>query len=158
MNRVARAGISVVTAILAAGAAWETPPHDRSFAAPKVIVLGGEPLRHRVVLTDFDENLRLMLAATQVVPVSADSLAKRPRIRLVMYWGDQWSGRSDLPDSITTSLLANGAQPGAFYPAFRGRPALWKFGAVGRMPASMRWLSPEGVAILGNHGVPVAID
>ena len=157
MLSVVRIGLAVLSVMLATGAAPETRAHDRVVAAPRVIVLGGGPLRHRVVLADFDENLRLMLAATQIVRVSADSLARRPRIRLVMYWGDRWSGRADLPDSIGTSPFWDGAQLGAFYPAWRGQPALWEFGAIANMSANRRWLSPEGVAILAKRGVPVAI-
>jgi hypothetical protein len=157
MNSVARVGVAVLSALLATGANRETQPNGRIVAAPRVIVLGGGPLRHRVVLADFDENLRLMLAATEIVRVRADSLAKRPRIRLVMYWGDQWSGQSDLPDSIGTIPFRDGAQPGAFYPAWRGQPPLWEFGAFNKVSASMRWLSGEGIAILAKRGVLVAI-
>src|SRR3954453_8056923 len=135
-----------------AGHAISSPDATR-FAAPEVIVATGGPLTRRVVLTDFDENRRLMLAATEIAPVQSATFRSRPRIRLAMYWGVQWQGKANLPDSVTPTAAANGAQTGAFYPGFRGEPAVWLFGAYGPMRASARHVTPDGLAILARHKI-----
>jgi hypothetical protein len=127
------------------------------FAAPQVIVANGGPLKQRVVLSDFEENHRLMLATTEQASVPPDSLRQRPRIRVAMYWGFHWKGRLDLPDSVGLLTSANGAQPGAFYPAARGQPAIWVFGVSAGGPASARQITAEGLAILKRHQIPIAI-
>ena len=127
------------------------------FAAPQLIVANGGPLSQRVVLSDFAENHRLMLATTQPATVQTESLARRPRVRVAMYWGLQWKGRIDLPDSVDMLGTATGAQPGSFYPATRGQPAIWVFGASAGSPTSMRSVAAEGLAILKSHNVPIAV-
>lgn len=127
------------------------------WAAPQVIVFGGGPLRQRVVLNDWSENQRLMLAAGRVVRVPADSFRNRPRISVAMYWGSQWKDRTDLPDSVSIFSTLDGAQSGAFYPRVKGQPGLWVFGPAAASPGSTRILEREGMAILAKHGVPVDI-
>lgn len=127
------------------------------FAAPQIIVANGGPLRQRVVLSDFTENHRLMLATTQSAMVQRESLVQRPRVRVAMYWGFQWKGRTDLPDSVDVLSAATGAQPGSFYPAARGQPAVWVFGASAGSPTSIRWITAEGLAILQRHKIPIAV-
>jgi hypothetical protein len=143
---------------LSVGDAPARPEAAAVLAAPQIIVAGGGPLRHRVVLADWNENQRLMLATTGAVPIQVNSLRQRPRIRVAMYWGPQWMGRLDLPDSVTLLEESNGAQSGAFYPALRGRPAVWLFGSYGVTPASARHVAGEGLAILAKHGIPVAVE
>lgn len=128
------------------------------FAAPQVIVVNGGPLRQRVVLVDFEENMRLMLATTATASVQLASLRQRPRIPVAMYWGIEWMGKLDLPDSVGPIAATPGAQPGAFYPAFRGQPAIWLFGAYGVTPASARWVKGEGLAILAKHKIPTRVN
>ena len=60
--------------------------------------------------------------------------------------------------SRTDLAFATGAQPGIFYPAFRGRPALWWFGASAGSRASLRRLAPGGLAILAKHKIPIAVQ
>jgi hypothetical protein len=98
-----------------------------------------------------------MLAVTGAAQMSPDSLRDRPRIRVALYWGSQWKGRSDLPDSVSMIAAMEGAQPGSFYPAWHGRPPIWIFGPTGAMPTSARTISKEGIAILSRHRIPVAI-
>lgn len=143
--------------LLMAGGRHRSPGASR-FAAPQVIVANGGPLRQRVVLADLDENLRLMLATTAAASVQSASLKQRPRIRVAMYWGTEWKGKLDLPDSVGPIAATNGAQPGAFYPALRGQPAIWLFGAYGVTPASARLVKGEGLAILAKHKIPTRLD
>ena len=135
-----------------------SPARRTAVAAPQVIVLNGGPLHHRILLTDYAENHQLMLATGHVVQVSPDSLRVRPRIRVAMYWGFQWKGRTDLPDTVSAFAVMNGAQAGTLYPAWRGRSALLVVGPAGGMPASTRMISAAGLAILISHDIPVAIE
>ena len=137
-------------------AGWAPSRDAPPFAAPEVIVASGGPLLRRVVLADISENLRLMLAMGGRTALQESSLGSRPRIRVAMYWGTQWRGKLDLPDSVTV-FAADGAQPGAFYPAFRGQPALWVFGAYGTTPASVRGVAAEGLEILAKHEIPTTV-
>lgn len=143
---------------LSAGVSDTVGVSASAFAAPQVIVASGGPLTRRLVLADFAENLRLMLAGEDISPVREASLRVRPRIRLAMYWGVQWKGRLDLPDSLSQIAGTEGVQAGAFYPAFRGQPALWQFGAYGATPARVRGVAPAGLAILAKHGIPITVE
>ena len=134
------------------------PSAPTRLAAPEVIVMHGGPLTRRVVLGDYDENHRLMLATTERATLSVDLLRQRPRIGATMYWGTQWRGRKDLPDSVGLVVTMDGAQAGAFYPAFHGKPAIWVFGAYGTVPASARRISADGLAILAKHNIPTTVE
>jgi hypothetical protein len=129
--------------------------HAGNRKAPRIIVLGGGPLAHRVVMQDWSENMHLLAAARSVVQVAADSLRDRPRISVAMYWGEQWRDPAQLLDSVGLLATLDGGQAGAFYPAFRGRPALWVFGAMDIMPGRTCIVTAEGLKILAKHGVPV---
>jgi hypothetical protein len=129
------------------------------FAAPEVIVFGGGPLEQRVTLADWPENLRLMQATSTRIQISPESLRARPRMNVAMYWGSHWRGwtRTPLTDTVSSFDKLEGAQPGAFYPAHRGRKAIWVFGPTGTMPSSARSVSAPGLEILRRHGVPVSV-
>jgi hypothetical protein len=129
-----------------------------ALAAPAVIVLAGGPQAERVVMRDWSENHRLMVSVGGTASVSLDSLRGRPRIHVGMYWGSHWQLRTDLPDSVAVSAIWPGYQSGAFYPAFRGKPALWVFGPAAIAPLSARKITPAGLRILKTRGVPVAVN
>jgi hypothetical protein len=134
------------------------PPHAArsSFAAPGVIVFSGGPVKSPIVLSDWAENQRLMLAAIPAAIPDSD-LARRPKIDIAMYWGGEWSHYAASVDSLALLRRIRVPQPGAYYPASGGRPAVWIFGPMGAMPASRRHLASEGIAILRAHHLPVAI-
>jgi hypothetical protein len=114
-------------------------------------------LTQRAVLADFEENHQLMLAASEPLPATTLSLAGRPRIRVAMYWGIEWRGKMNLPDSTSAFLNQLGVQGGAFYPAFRKQPAVWVFGASTGTRGGTRRLSEHGLAILARHRIPTQI-
>ena len=144
--------------LLCLSVAPETRTDRVAFAAPEVIVFSGGPLKQRILLLDWNENHRLVLAAGELASRSLDSLRGRPRINVAMYWGTQWRGRTDLPDTVAVSAIWPGYQSGAFYPALGGKPAVWVFGPAGIAPASVRKITPEGLRILKTRGVPVAAN
>lgn len=124
-------------------------------AAPGVIVFSGGPLTNPIVLSDWAENQRLMMAAVPAM-VSDSELAHRAKIDVAMYWGGEWSRFAVSPDSRALLRRMREAQPGAYYPAAHLRPAVWIFGPMGAMRSSRRHLGAEGVAILRAHHLPVA--
>ena len=142
---------------LALGVDDSTGSHATVFAAPEIIVANDGPLARRVVLSDVAENQRLMLASVERSPVRQTSLRSRPRVRLAMYWGVQWRGKIDLPDSVNAISLTESVQAGAFYPAYRGQPALWQFGAYGPAPVGVHGIAPAGLSILAKHGIPISV-
>jgi len=128
-----------------------------SRAAPGVIVLSGGPLRTPIVLSNWIENQKLMMAAATTVSIPDSALAHRQKVDVEMFWGAEWSHYASTPDSLALLRRVREAQRGAYYPAAHRKPAIWVFGPAGPMPASERLLSSEGIAILRAHRVPVSV-
>jgi hypothetical protein len=125
-------------------------------AAPGVIVFSGGSLRTPIALSDWSENLDLMLATTQLASAPTGELAQRQRIAVAMYWGSGWRRFASTPDSLALLPRLKPAQGGAYYPPAGARPAVWVFGPMGASPSSMRVVAPRGMAILMAHGLPGA--
>jgi hypothetical protein len=125
-------------------------------AAPSVIVFSGAPLHAPIVLSDWSENQRLMLAATTLISVPESVLKPRLRIHAALYWGAEWSRYAATPDSLALLAKIGTAQQATYYPATSHESAVWVFGPAAAMPSSARLLSPEGVAILHAHHLPAA--
>jgi hypothetical protein len=128
-----------------------------SRAAPGVIVFAGGPLRKAIVLSNWTENQRLMMAAIQHVAVDDTALARRQKIEVTMYWGAMWSSFAATPDSLALLGRIREAQHGAYYPASHGEAAVWVYGPTGTMAKSTRLLTSDGIAILRAHLLPVAV-
>jgi hypothetical protein len=142
-RRLARA--FALTFMLAIAAA--TPA---SAAAPRYLIVTGPGVRSPVLLGNWMENLRLMLAAANAPVLAANQRAELPgrvRLRLALFWG--WPAR---PKPRWPSQ-AN--QFGWFYPASAGAPPaiVMVVGGV-RTPrlATWKWLT-----IFARHHVPVAL-
>jgi hypothetical protein len=133
-------------------------PHAEWFAAPGVIVFTGKPLASRIVLNDWAENQRLMTGLTRRTVVPNALLRGRPQIEIAMYWGGQWSQFATTPESLALLTRIQRPQPGRYYPASHGKPAVWVFGPSGEMSGSTRIVSDEAAAILRRHGLPVAVE
>jgi hypothetical protein len=110
----------------------------------------------RAALSDWSENLDLMLATTQLASAPTGELAQRQRIAVAMYWGSGWRRFASTPDSLALLPRLKPAQGGAYYPPAGARPAVWVFGPMGASPSSMRVVAPRGMAILMAHGLPGA--
>jgi hypothetical protein len=128
-----------------------------TFAAPHVIVLAGGPLARRVTMTDWQENMALLLATQTPVHAPHDSLAGRPRIAVAMFWGAHWEGRKDLPEPAAGSALPGGVQDGSFYPSLGDRPAIWVFGGIALMRPTTRSIQARGLELLTKHGIPTRV-
>ena len=98
-------------------ALWITPANA---AAPRYILISGPGLSKPVLLSDWNENLNLMLAfanAPRARSAALRGLATRPRFELALFWG--------VPDKPVPTNPAKANQFDWFYPAQRraaGRP------------------------------------
>jgi hypothetical protein len=154
-----RAGLLFILAFAGIGAVNHPDSRDAvSRAAPGVIVFTGGPLQKAIVLSDWNENQRLMLATARRVALADTTLARRLKIEVSMYWGATWSHYAATPDSLALLSRVREAQRGAYYPASRDQAAVWVFGPMGATASSTRLLGAEGVAILRAHHLPVAVE
>jgi len=154
-----RAGLLFIFAFAGFGAVNHPGRPDAvSRAAPGVIVFTGGLLQTAIVLSDWNENQRLMLATARHVALADSTLVHRLKIEVAMYWGATWSRYAATPDSLALLSRLREAQRGAYYPASRGQAAIWVFGPMGATASSSRLLAAEGVAILRGHHLPVAVE
>lgn len=112
MTRLARKLIAAtaVSLVLAAPA---------QAAAPNYILITGHGLAHPVLLADWQENLKLLLAvanAPQARGQAVAVLARRSRFDLAEFWA--WGGRQ------RPTRPAQASQHGSFYPAHGSQPAV----------------------------------
>lgn len=158
--------VSVVTFAAYAFSAPHASPHlgspiaskSLSRAAPWAIVFSGPLLRTRVVLGDWDENHKLLNAASTPILAGSQALRDRPKILVSMFWGPEWEYLRRHPESLATLDTSRATQRGFFYPAHRKRAALLvldsAFGSAGRTGV----MTADGLAILKRHGVPTRVN
>ena len=141
MARLGFAGAVVATAVALALAA------PAQAAGPNYILVSGPGLRQPVLLDDWSENARLLVAIGQgprAKRAALRGLARRPRYDLAEFWG--WSSLPAPTDPREAT------QHGLFYPARGRKPAIFKVMVEGtRVP---RIASARALAILARHGVP----
>lgn len=116
-------------------------------AAPNYILVSGLGLRHSVLLANWGENLKLLLAVANSRPAGpalATSLRRRRRFDLAEFWG--WSGKP----RPTKARDAN--QHGSFYPAHGSLPPVIDITVDG--VAAPHLVSATALSILRRHGVP----
>ena len=132
------------------------PHRVTTLAAPGVIIFSGGSLRSRIVLSNWQENQRLMAALTEPVLATRTSLNPRPHIDIAMYWGAEWSRFATTPESLVVLARLHEPQLGAYYPAIRGQPAIWMFSPIAGTAGGARVVSDEAASILRKHGLPAA--
>lgn len=135
---------AVLAALLAA-----VPAPTRA-AAPWAVVVYGPPLAAPVILTDWHENHRLLLAVRRDAGLAWSELDGRPYLRLTLYWGEDWK------DRVRQGRLPVTGQQGRFYPAVGDRPAAVVIHRAVSRPVPEP-LEAECLAILAAHGVPVRL-
>jgi hypothetical protein len=123
-------------------------------AAPRLVMVSGAPLAAPVLLSDWDEIATLygMLVSGPATP--SELRGRRPSLQLALFWdANLWEPY--VRDGRLGSLRSGQAnQFGWFYPAVPGSPALVELPRVGTWP---RRVSPQALAILARHGVPVRL-
>ena len=85
-------------------------------AAPRYILVSGPGLDRPVLMGDWDENLRFLVALLPARPVHGFTAAGRPRYDLAMFWG--------VPAKPVPTRPADSGQHASFYPAVGKRPAV----------------------------------
>ena len=117
-------------------------------AAPNYIVVSGPGLARPIILSNWKENLVLLLAvanARKASEITTRGLIDRPRFDLAEFWG--WSGRP----RPTSAKGAN--QHGQFYPAHGTEPAVVVMTVNG---ITIPRLAPTSLMkILARHSVPI---
>jgi hypothetical protein len=164
--RILSGVVSVVTFAAYAFSAPHATPHlgattasnSASRATPWAIVLSGPLLRNRVVLGDWNENHKVMSAASTPILVGSQTLRDRPKISVSMFWGPDWEFLRRHPESLATLDTGRATQRGVFYPAYRERAALLVLDAVFGSAGHTSVMTADGLAILKRHGVPTRVD
>lgn len=127
-------------------------------AAPRLVMVYGELLPTPVVLSDLEENARLMASVSTRVDQEPEDLDRRRYLNLAFFWGEAWDDAPSV-DAIPADLApAEANRQGRFYPATEDMPALVWLEAVPGQGGSLRWMASDGVAILKEHGVPVRVE
>jgi hypothetical protein len=141
------ARLALVGAVAAAAVALAAPAHA---AAPNYILVSGRGLHQPVLLDDWSENGRLLLAignGPRAKRPALRGLARRPRFDIAEFWN--WNFLPAPTDP------REAAQHGLFYPAHGRKPAIFKVMVEGtRAP---RLASARALAILAHHGVPTRL-
>jgi hypothetical protein len=116
-------------------------------AAPRYILVRGPGLKRPVLLENWEENLRLLVALVDAPRESRDALARRARFDLALFWG--W------PERPRPTRPRDANQHGWFYPARGSLPAVIDLRVNGwRFP---RIAPPEVLRIFARHGVPTRV-
>jgi hypothetical protein len=117
-------------------------------AAPNYILVNGRSLAHPILLGDWRENEKLLLAVANAPRARGEAvvgLSARPRFDLAEFWA--WSGR---PRPTSPSRAS---QHGVFYPAHASKPAVIVLTVQGIMVPR---LAPAFVlTTFSRHGIPI---
>jgi hypothetical protein len=143
-----------VTLVLAAALALAVAGPAQA-AAPRLIMISGEPLAEPILLDDAEEVFALYQAFFfEGDPVARIALQGRPSLRLALFW-DNALWEPYVRDGRLAELRPTDAnQFGRFYPAVGGEPALVDLRAHGRWP---KIVGEAGRHILEARGIPVGV-
>jgi len=121
-----------------------------SAAAPNYILVSGPTLAHPILLGNWSENLRLLVAvgdSPRARGTAISHLSARPRLDLAEFWA--WGTRPPPTNP------ARASQHGSYYPARGARPAVIVLMVSGvDVP---RRLSSRVRSIFLRHGVPLRV-
>jgi hypothetical protein len=118
----------------------------------------GELLPTPVVLADPEENARLMASVSTRVDQKPEDLGRRRYLNLAFFWGEAWDDALSMGPIPADLAPAQANRQGRFYPATGDLPALVWLEAEPGQGGSLRWMAPDGVDILKEHGVPVRVE
>jgi len=143
--------------------AESAPASEATVAAPRIIMFYGPPLKHRIYLTDWDENLRLLVAVRE--PAGEKTVDRdRPRINVALFWNDlAWrrfpgdSAALNGDSAALNRLKPENGQGARFLPAHGDLPAVFDYYSAGSQPG-LRRIAPWGLAILSAHGIPTRLN
>jgi hypothetical protein len=146
-----RTAVIAVIALLAV--LWVAAPAQA--AAPRLVMVSGAPLPAPVLLSDWDEIATLYGMLVNGPAVPAALRGGRPSLQLALFWDAGVWERYVRAGRLGSLRPEQANQFGRLYPAVPGGPVLVELPGVGTWP---RRVSPQAVAILARHGVPVRLD
>ena len=128
-------------------------------AAPWIIIVHGDLLPQRVVMSDWHENHRLMGAIDVSTPADTTAVDQRPYVHLAMFWGPEWANYPRTPVALARLRPEQANQYGRFYPAWMDSDAVVLIGSTsGRAYTTLGPIAEHGLALLERYGVPVRVD
>ena len=128
---------------------------NSAFAAPTIMIFSGGPLHDRIILDNFQENMRILTSA-RLVESPERGGGRRPLIDVWLFWGIQWKPLVGQKAALNRLTAADANQRGRFYPAQAEEDAILVLDATLMSPQySARSLEPVALDILRRHGVPV---
>lgn len=127
-------------------------------AGPRIMIVYGKPLAKPVIFSNWGENETLLVSVNDDMSVGQARLARRPFLRVAMFWGPAWI------QYMKHHATAHGLRPNEanqlarFYPAYGTAPALFMFDSIpGPYRTLIRRIRPAGVAVLAHQGIPVRL-
>ena len=145
-------GLSAIT--LATG-----PTPIPNAAAPWIIIMHGDLLPQRVVMSDWHENSRLMGAINVSTPADTTAVHQRRYVHLAMFWGPEWANHPRTPEALAGLRPEQANQHGRFYPGWADSDAVVLIGSTsGRAYMTLGSIAERGLALLERYGVPVRVD
>ncbi len=142
--------LSIAIAALAVAAALGAG--TASAAAPRIIIVSGEPLAQQVVIANWQSIFAVVDEVANARVVQRRQLAGRPSLKVSMFWGPRWNDYLSKGNRASALRPRHADQFGSFYPAWRGRPAAIDLPWAGRWP---RVVPAKALAILKRFGVPL---
>ena len=137
--------MNAALAVLAVSLAVTVVAAPAEAAARRYIIVSGPGLERPVVLGDWNENLRFLIALLPAERPSPGWEGDRPRYDLALFWG--------VPGKPVPTDPRAAGQHGWFYPAAGARRAVIDLQLDGRR--FPRLASPKALRILARHGVPI---
>jgi hypothetical protein len=123
-------------------------------AAPRIVIVSGKPLAHRVVIANWSAIFAVVERVDNARVAPVGRLAGRPRLKVSMFWGPRWVAYMRQGKRASGLRPRQADQFGTFYPAWRGRAALIDLPWAGRWP---RIVPAKALATLERFGVPIRL-
>jgi hypothetical protein len=121
-------------------------------AAPRLILVDGGGLSRPIVLADWSENGTLLSAWKLAQPARNPQLRCRPAYRLSFLWGPEWNDYVASRKPLHAIRPSDTAFHGRFWPAWRGRTALFTPGPG--VVLGVKVATAKQLRILRRHGLP----
>jgi len=145
-----RLGLLVAAAALALGLVGSAKA-----AAPRLIMITGEPLAGRVLISGGDEVFELYGSFFHAKPVDRSAAEGRRPLRLGLFWDNALWEPYVREGRLAELRPGQANQVGWFYPAVGKKPALVNLPGYGTWPKTV---DETALRILRARGVPVSLD
>jgi hypothetical protein len=121
-----------------------------SAAAPHIMLFQGELLDRPIAMSDWQENHIVMGSLSEEGAAKDEVLTDRQYIDVALFWGPKWFEYKTSGGSVNALTHAQANQKARLYLARGDSAPVLVF--EGKAP---RYVGPEGVRVLTQHGVPL---